>query len=522
MAIKINKDESVFRNELIYTVDAKAINIDYTLISLFMLLRYNGQKPRQLSRGTGKTLVEIEHLNNALSVLEKENKVIGYSENPEAINPWIRNNFVNLAFRGKIDKEKLASLRPIHLESYRIRNASVARDYSSADQVYLMLSVNPQVKDDLKKFLIEGWDTTTEKLNNLDKLDIDSLGMLNIIPKVTPRFVVDTQTSLNKIKPLLFEQSELFCDDIRRLLVYKDEIPRSVLVDYLKTITSFHLSLYTQKIIHFLPIMIEKGLSQIEDNWNIVIDTTDDFESKVSNYAIEDAERLYNAIYNYIVATFKINMTLEYLELNKDNSANLEKALDELNKSNSDKETYFKVKYNILYKDLDEEDKLLVDDIVKYEETFFDKYLAIILNSKAKRQFIEYKRLLANLSQNNSDRGFMAQGRSKKHPRRFVMGTRLLETLVQIMVLESNEDHFVTRSLSIEELMNTLRERYGLTINGIAELRFKEANVNTHLAFKENVEAFKQKLRQIGFYDDLSDAYILQKVRPRYQLNQQK
>lgn len=521
MAIKMNKDESVFRNELIYTVDAKAINIEYTLINLFMLLRYNGQKPRQLARGKGKSLVEVSHLNNALSVLEKENKVLGYSDNSEAIEPWIRNNFVNMAFRGKIDKEKVASLRPIHLESYRVRNASVARDYNSADQVYLMLSANPQVKDDLKKFLIEGWDATTDTLNSLDNLDIDSLGMLNIIPKVTPRFVLDTSTSLNRIEPLLKKQAELFCDDIRRLLVYKEEIPRSVLVDYLKTIISFHMSLYTQKLVHLLPEMVDNGTSAIKDNWSIVIDTTDDFESKVSAYAIEDADRLYNSIYNYIVATFKINMTLEFLGLNKDNSANLTKALEELKKSSAEKETYFRAKYNILYKDLDEEDRLLVDDITKYEETYFDKYLAIILNSKAKRQFIEYRRLLANLSQNNSDRGFMAQGRSKKHPRRFVMGTRLLETLVQIMVLESQDDHFVTRSLSIEELMNRIRERYGLIINGITEPRFRDANVNTHLAFKENVEAFKQKLRQIGFYDDLSDAYILQKVRPRYQLNQQ-
>lgn len=521
MAIKMNKDESVFRNELIYTVDAKAINIEYTLINLFMILRYNGQKPRQLARGKGKSLVEVSHLNNALSVLEKENKVIGYSDNSEAIEPWIRNNFVNMAFRGKIDKEKVASLRPIHLESYRVKNASVARDYNSADQVYLMLSANPQVKDDLKKFLIEGWDATTDTLNSLDNLDIDSLGMLNIIPKVTPRFVLDTSTSLNRIEPLLKKQAELFCDDIRRLLVYKEEIPRSVLVDYLKTIISFHMALYTQKLVHLLPEMVDNGTSEVKDDWSIVIDTTDDFESKVSAYAIEDADRLYNSIYNYIVATFKVNMTLEFLGLNKDNSANLNKALEELKKSSAEKETYFKAKYNIFYKDLDEEDRLLVNDITKYEDTYFDKYLAIILNSKAKRQFIEYRRLLANLSQNNSDRGFMAQGRSKKHPRRFVMGTRLLETLVQIMVLESQDDHFITRSLSIEELMNRIRERYGLIINGITEPKFRDANINTHLAFKENVEAFKQKLRQIGFYDDLSDAYILQKVRPRYQLNQQ-
>lgn len=518
MAIKLEKEESVFRNELIYTVDAKAINIDYTLISLFMLLSYNGQKPRLSGR---KQSVEIKHLSNALKKLEKANLVTGYTENQEAIEPWIRNNFVNMAFRGKIDKEKLASLRPIHLESFRLRNASVARDYSSADQVYLMLSANPQVKDDLKKFLSEGWDATTDSLNKLDELDVDSLGMLNIIKIIKPNFYPDSKKTLNRIEPLLKKQAELFCDDIRRLLVYKQEIPRSVLVDYLKTIISFHMSLYTQKIIHFLPVMVEKGTVEIEDDWNIVIDTTDNFESKVSAYAIEDADKLYNSIYKYIEATFKINMTLEPFGLNKDNSANLVKALSALKLKSSESETYYKVKYTTLYRNLQEEDKLLVDDITKYEETYFDKYLAIILNCKAKRQFIEYRRLLANLSQNNSDRGFMAQGRSKKHTRRFVMGTRLLETLVQIMVLESQDDHFITRSLSIEELMNRIRERYGLIINGITEPRFRDANVNTHLAFKGNVEAFKQKLRQIGFYDDLSDAYILQKVRPRYQLNQQ-
>jgi len=87
--------------------------------------------------------------------------------------------------------------------------------------------------------------------------------------------------------------------------------------------------------------------------------------------------------------------------------------------------------------------------------------------------------------------------------------------------LEKKEDHFITNSLSIEELISKIRERYGLVINGLSEERFKEADLNTHLAFKENVEAFKLKLRQIGFYSDLSDAYILQRIRPRYELNVQ-
>ena len=61
--------------------------------------------------------------------------------------------------------------------------------------------------------------------------------------------------------------------------------------------------------------------------------------------------------------------------------------------------------------------------------------------------------------------------------------------------------------------------KFGFIINGLNEERFSNADVNTILAFKENVEAFKLKLRQIGFYNDLSDAYILQKVRPRYQMD---
>ena len=146
-------------------------------------------------------------------------------------------------------------MRPIHLESYRVRNAKNTRDYNTADQVYLMLGENPQVKEELKQFLIEGWDKTTSSIENVKSLDIDSLGILHLIKKINPGFI-DSSSSINKIKPVLKEQAELYCDDVRRLLVYKRHIPRNVLIDYLKTITSFHLSLYIQKLIYLLPKIV--------------------------------------------------------------------------------------------------------------------------------------------------------------------------------------------------------------------------------------------------------------------------
>lgn len=518
MVIKLNKEESLFRNELIFTADAKAVNIDNTLVNLFMLLSWNGQRPKQRARKGESSSIKIENLHKVLKKLEDEGSLSGYSENKEAAEPWIRSNLINMVSRGNIDKENISSLRPIHLESYRVRNAKHTRDYFTADQVYLMLGVNPIVKEDLKSFLMEGWDSTTNKIDGANDLDVDSLGLLHIIKNVKPGFL-ESNSTLNQIEPLLRSQAELFCDDVRRILIYKRLIPRNVLIEYFKTITSFHLSLYIQKLIYALPIMVEKGTSNVELDWSIVLDATDDFESKMSRFATEDAENVQNSIYDYVKATFQVNAALRRLKLDKSNSENLDKALKVLKTKPKDFEIYFETQWDNQYSSLDEEDKLLINDMVKYEETYFERYIELILKARGAYQYRFHVQLLDNLSQKNNERGFLAQGRSKKHPRRFVMGTRLLETLVQILVLESKDNEFITRSLSIEELTKQIRDRYGLIINGLSEEKYKDADVNTHLAFKENMEAFKLKLRQIGFYNDLSDAYILQRIKPRYELN---
>ncbi len=119
----------------------------------------------------------------------------------------------------------------------------------------------------------------------------------------------------------------------------------------------------------------------------------------------------------------------------------------------------------------------------------------------------------------NSSSMLLADSRSRRHPRRGALGSKLLETLVQLLVLkEKPTGGYETRSLSIDELISEIRDRYGLIINGVNEKRFANADVEMNEAFRKNVEAFKDKLRQIGFYTDMSDACILQKIRPRYKM----
>ncbi|ATA69193.1 hypothetical protein CGC48_11530 [Capnocytophaga cynodegmi] len=518
MPIKLLKEDSVFRNEMIFTVDAKQINIDHTFVNLFMLLKHNGIRQSQRNRRGENVTITLDKLKNIFSHLEGNGQLQGFKDNPEAAELWLRTNLVNLVNRGNSDKEEISSLKPIHLQSFRVRNAPRARDYFSADQVYLMLGHDPKVKESLINFLSEGYDSVANQLLNGNSLDVDSVGILHLIKSVRPGFM-DSSTSLNKIKPLLKKQNQMFCEDVRKLLVYKNEIPRGVLIDYLKTITSFHLALYINKLIYLLPKMIEEGTTDIKDDWAVVLDVTDDFESKVSGIAIADAERTYNSIYKYVKASFKISTIINKLNLDKTDSSSVEKALSILKNDLPAQEPLFSAFWNIIYNQQEEEaDKELLLEKVKYEDTYFDKYVEILVKEKGPYQYKYHLTFIDSLCQKNNERGFLAQGRSKKHPRRFVLGTRLLETLVQIQVLDREDDRFITRSLSIEELMEKLRERYGLIINGQNEERFKDADLHTNIAFKENVEAFKLKLRQIGFYNDLSDAYILQKIRPRYAL----
>ena len=74
-----------------------------------------------------------------------------------------------------------------------------------------------------------------------------------------------------------------------------------------------------------------------------------------------------------------------------------------------------------------------------------------------------------------------------------------------------------TEPLRIEEVLLFLRERYGLYIDRLPPGDgFGAPSIQDRAALRENVAAFTARLREIGFYRDLSDAYVTQTVTPRY------
>lgn len=519
MIIKVNKKGVVFRNPELYAGEAKTVNLDHLLSNLYMLIANNGAPVSFAVVKGGHTVESLKE--KYMKVLEEHGLISGVTDNIEGVEDWLRSNLVNMVNRGNVIKENVSALKPLHLMSYKIQNKKHNRDYNTSDQVFLMLKTCPQVLDALKDYLNTGWDNSTKKIVFTDDLDVDTIGILMLTKDIIERRKPNTE--IMNTKPLLEKQTDLFNEDIRRLLLYKDVLPRTVFIDYLRTLMAFHLTLYLFKLIYLLPRMKEAGSVDIEDDWSLLVDVSNDLDSPIAPLACRDMERIINSLNEYFHVTFEINVIQKYLR-DKGADASIANVLATLKDGVDRSSDYFLGGISTIKTEAGVDYEQQINEMLQFfdQDDYFAKYIQLLENTNggSSYQYPFHLRLIDSLSMKNSDSQLLADGRrSRKHPRRASIGSKLLETLVQLLVLEpTGNGNYESRALSIDELAQLIRDRYGLVINGSNEPRFAGADVETHAAFKDNMEAFKNKLRQIGFYTDLSDAYLLQKIRPRYKI----
>jgi hypothetical protein len=186
-----------------------------------------------------------------------------------------------------------------------------------------------------------------------------------------------------------------------------------------------------------------------------------------------------------------------------------------------EREPYFKARLANVLEDSGAQAEELAPEIAQILEMglpAFDTYIEVIMAHRGdfhRRYFVE---CLDSLLMKNRPGALITQPRVKNAPRRFILDSRLLEVLLQIAVLRpGGVMGYHTAPLRIEEILSFLRERYGLYIDRLPPGDgFSAPSIQDRVALRENVVAFTARLREIGFYRDLSDAYITQTVTPRY------
>ena len=303
MILKLKKGTVAFLNKELLYVDFKSVRLDRVLTNLFIKMYADGQ-PVQLAFRKEYT---IDTLKSNLNALEEQGVINGVKDNPDGVEDWLRSSLLELVNRGNVIKEHVSTLKPLHLLSFRVQNSKYCRDYRASDQLYLMLKSNPEVMKGLVKYLSKGWDKASGEINTQEELDVDTTGILHITKPLRERKSMNKDVDIIP-KPLLEKQAALFTDDIRRLLIYKEKLPRAVFIDYLRILCGLHLALYTMKVVYLLPKMIDAGTRNVDDDWSLVVDLTDNLDSIVSQFACKDIERMENSYGKYIRATYMVDI----------------------------------------------------------------------------------------------------------------------------------------------------------------------------------------------------------------------
>jgi hypothetical protein len=528
--MKLRKEDQEFRNPRIFYPDPKTVQLDRVLVVLFLWLKTNGMRPAT----TGRQKKEFEIVDVHFKRLASLPGVAGFLENEQIARRWLETDVFDLVNRGR-PTEAIASLRPLHLDAHKIRVSKHCRDYNFADALYAMLEHGGgNAHKELKSYLERG-----RVYEPGAKFDLETLAVLKLVEGISD--IYPSGDKITPYPPLCVGQSRVLCDDIERILSYK-EIPRSVMIDYLRAILGLHLGIYTLRLGRQLSGWIKDCGSHPTCRSCPVYGTDDapfdpcpypvtfttdmgsDYRSRMAQMAQEDTAAEYAKLGDLVKAVFAMNQLLRYGRQERITEDPFD-APSLLANPTPEFEADFKAVVKQI-RSLNEDDESLppeVDDILNAGMSAFDTLIELVTHVRQAHHIKYLVEMLDKLFQKNAPFGVLVQGKSRANPRRWHLGGRTLEVLVQLAVLKAKETpdgrRFETEPILIEDFLVWIERRYGFVIAPAATPSGrKPVSLDEHRAFRENVRAFKDRLREIGFYDDLSDAYNAQTIRPRYEL----
>jgi hypothetical protein len=518
--------------------------MDRVLIMLFPRLKYDGYAGRKPTRAND--LHPSQFAEEMIWGEKSKDFFKDFDKYQEITKKWVETELLDMVNRGKIN-EAVAAPRPLHGETYKFRNAKHCRDYGTAEQIYWMLYYSRNngklVCDELKRFFFQAIDLNTEKYDKKTLVDVETQALLRFGTQIEKE--IRDSKEPDRVEPMCIGRADLMAEDILKILNYEEHIPRSVLVDYIKTLLSFHLSLYHISILHILPDWTSKqsvcgtctkdrcpiknnsdeGLKPCPYLVPLIIDMNDIGNSHMGELAQKSTDRIYRQIPSFIHANYIVKKMSEFCERmgfsdNASASSNGKHSIQYIlsllsPKYDIERNKYF---YSRLQNIIDESgsDDPLIKQILGMKLEDFDSFIEILMSRRSKYYHNYITQCLDSLLQKNKPNGLLYQSRSRGSSRRFVLGSKLLEVLLQIAVLNWNGNQFITKEIKIEDFLSFLRNRYGLYIDRLPPNSI--CSIEDRQALRINLDVFKRRLREIGFYEDLSDAYITQTISPRYNI----
>lgn len=546
----LQKKDREFRLTKISYVDFKLIEMDRVLTGLFERLEHGGLP----SVFKDKRELTVEQFVD--DICEATEKFVGFSDHKDIVARWVETHLMDIVNRGRAN-QVVAGPRPLHGYTYRFRNPKHSREYGAAQHLYQMLAharfnSGQHAIQHLKNFFFDGFNRVTRELDSSTLTDIETATLLHFLSqrKDTP----NTKEGSDRHPPMCLGSADLMADDVQRLLLYRDFMPRSVMVEYMKLLLSFHLGLYHLRLLKLLPaweqlkkadtlcseetcpVRPREALAPQGDcpyKLGLFVDLTGDANSAVAKRAVQSADSYLRRIPGFIRSYFvakrldefgEFQMTRGKIPRPMGKSLSLGEVFNLLGpQHDAEREKYFNGRLQDLLESLRDDEGGLdaqTEALLKLGLSDFETYIEIVVSQRGQFQ---RKYLIESFDatlQKNKLGALLAQQRARNAPRRFVLESRLLEVLLQLAVLQVSPTGYRTDEMRIDALLRFLRERYGIYIDQLPPGEgFGTPTIDDRQALRANLQAFTARLREIGFYRDLSDAYVTQTVVPRYRID---
>lgn len=533
----LDRKQKAFRYFPAMPFDANNINFEQAIVRLLVLLHTKGKVIAKTNKDTlyPESLVEII----------KENKVhfegITDPIRERLIKNWISSDFATTVIEGKgrQGRPRISNLKPLHLSTIKLLDPRIrSQDRDISIFLYNVFKGTTVASDSdfLMSYLLEGTKRDGQfnlvaddsKFNNLD---IETQFLLRLLDN----FRVDLpSTNANLVADYKFlceAQQKQFLIDTMKLLVYKNSVPRRELFHYITVLFNFHTALFAIKSFNQINSLVEiqklkcstcvtiKGendfgkLCKCDFQPKIFVDLTLGQDRLCDALSKKNIESDYNEMYKYFKSHYKLVKLSEFAKIQGNNSPTVEQLSGYLN--NPALEGFFNYKLADITADEDLKDDPDVQAILQMNIPAIDKYVEILCNDKSnwKNLVARHKKLMSGLCNINREDGFLQGGRGRQ--RKYVMGNLLLEVLVQLAVVSADPKGFKTQPITIVSFVEWLKNRYGIYIN---EWITDSDSPETAKALNNNFLALKERLRQLGFYTDLSDASNSQVIKPRFKI----
>ena len=530
----ITKNHKAFRWVAAMPIDANNILLEQAFARFLVLIRTKG---RPITSTTKDTL----HPEDLVQVVDDDNihfqGVAGEPQRRRLLEHWLASDFATCikAGMGHAGRERIANLKPIHMSTIKLldpRIRSQDRDlsqflYNVFRDTDLIIGENSVLLPYLTKGTVAFGDHDLKISEaHAGSLDVETLFLLRLLE----HFKTDLPDNRKKIVDHTFlcpAQQQLLINDTARLLVYKDAIPRRELVQYLISLFSFHSALYCMRSFSLILKLVEtkkyrcvkcKGikndtlnlLGECEHHSDIFVDLTNGQNKTCDDLAKQKVAKHYGIMFRYFRAHYILKKLDEFAQTFPGYRGTIEEAIAFA--SHKDLDGFFRTKLaEVTQVETDEEQDPEIQAILDLKLDPLDTYAEILFQKTFKHRSRNHRAMMASLCGLNREDGFLHGGRGKK--RKYVLGNHLLELLVQLAVVGIRRGRFVTEPITVSDFVKWLRDRYGILIDSTGE---QNDNPEVARALEANYTALKDRLRQLGFFTDLSDASISQVIKPRF------